>query len=67
VQGAYPVLAAWNASGSDRQVYVPLAVGVPLALHPLLRRSADVIVRSSSFDSVTGMLQIPGLTAAIFC
>jgi pullulanase/glycogen debranching enzyme len=65
--GAPSVMAAWNAAACQQQAHVPIAMGRPLALHPILHQSADVVVRTAGFDAASGVLRMPGLTAAIFC
>ena len=66
--GAYQrVLVAWNAAACERYVYVPMAMGSPFTLHPILRRSIDSIVQTAAFDAESGMLRMPGLTTAVFC
>ena len=66
--GAYQrVLVAWNAAACERYVYVPMAMGSPFTLHPILRRSVDSIVQTAAFDAESGMLRMPGLTTAVFC
>lgn len=61
------VMVAWNAAACQQQAHVPIAVGQPFMLHPILHRSIDVLVRTASFDGASGLLCMPGLTAAVFC
>ena len=40
--------------------------GLSLQLHPIQLRSADAVVRQSSFTGTTGSATVPGLTTAVF-
>jgi pullulanase-type alpha-1,6-glucosidase len=55
-------------NATDEQVSYALAGsrGANIALHPVLARSSDPVVRTSSFDRATGTFRVPARTTAVF-
>ena len=60
------LVVAFNAQPETVQVCVPELVGRFLHLNSIQAEGHDPVVRSSSFDPVSGILTLPGRTAAVF-
>ena len=60
------ILVLFNAATDTINFQDNSLKGLRLQLHPAQVRSADAIVRQSSFNSVTGTAVVPGLTTAVF-
>ncbi|MEV6491717.1 pullulanase-type alpha-1,6-glucosidase [Actinoplanes sp. NPDC051633] len=60
------VTVVFNATPAAATQTVPALRGRWVGLHPVLRRSADPLVRTASFDRATGGLTVPPRTAAVF-
>jgi pullulanase/glycogen debranching enzyme len=61
------IVVLFNADRIGKTVTVSDCAGMPLDLHPVLRRSiADPIVRESRYDEGTGTFVIPPRTTAVF-
>nr|WP_232074522.1 pullulanase-type alpha-1,6-glucosidase [Phytohabitans suffuscus] len=64
--GGGAVTVVFNATKQTVHQPVPSARGADVALHPVLRRSADPVVRTSSFDRATGTFTVPARSVAVF-
>ena len=61
------IVVLFNADRIGKTVTVSDCAGMPLDLHPVLRRSiADPIVRESRYDEGIGTFVIPPRTTAVF-
>jgi pullulanase-type alpha-1,6-glucosidase len=60
------IVVLFNGAPARQEVGDPSLTGRPLVLHPIQQTSADGLARTSSFDAATGMLSVPGRTAAVF-
>ena len=60
------VVVLLNASPAAQTLVVPDLAGERLRLHPILRESADPVVRTASFERSSGTFTVPGRTAAVF-
>ncbi|MCA2216482.1 pullulanase-type alpha-1,6-glucosidase [Jidongwangia harbinensis] len=60
------VTVVYNATPSAATQTVPAARGRTVELHPVLRGSADPVVRTASFDTGTGTFTVPARTVAVF-
>ncbi len=60
------IWTVFNASDDDILFPVAELVGADLVLHPVQASSADSIVRTASFDAVTGGFAVPARTTAVF-
>lgn len=60
------VVAAVNGNKDARLLVLPALAGLPLRLHPLQAASGNELVRTASFDDVSGAISVPGRTAAVF-
>jgi pullulanase len=64
---AKSIVVLFNADKVSKTISVPDYAGIPLELHPVLRRSmADPVVRQSGYASKTGTFTIPPRTTAVF-
>jgi pullulanase len=64
---AKSVVILFNVDKIQKTIELPEYVGLPLEMHPVLRRSyADLIVRQSRYDCSTGSFIIPPRTTAVF-
>jgi hypothetical protein len=45
---------------------VPAMRGADVALHPVLKQSADPVLRTASFDRATGTFTVPARSVAVF-
>jgi pullulanase-type alpha-1,6-glucosidase len=63
-QGAVTVV--FNATPAAATQTVPALRGADIALHPVLRGSADPLVRQARFDGATGTFTVPARTVAVF-
>ncbi|GAA4441006.1 pullulanase-type alpha-1,6-glucosidase [Phytohabitans houttuyneae] len=64
--GGGAVTVLFNATPQAVRQPVPAARGARLALHPVLRQSADPVLRTASFDSATGTFTVPARSVAVF-
>ncbi len=60
------VVVVLNATGHTVEQKVPALRGRALSLHPVQDRGADPVVRSASWDAVTGVATVPARTVAVF-
>ena len=61
------IVVLFNVDRIPKTVTVSDYAGIPLDLHPVLRRSiADPVVRNSLYDEATGTFVIPPRTTAVF-
>ncbi|MDG4831877.1 pullulanase-type alpha-1,6-glucosidase [Solwaraspora sp. WMMD1047] len=60
------VTVVFNATPEQVSQTVPGLRGADVALHPVLRGSADPVVRTASADRRTGTLTVPARTVAVF-
>ena len=60
------MIVVFNASNTEQQFTDESLQGQGFALHPLQRRSADQIVRTSTFDRTSGTFTVPARTTAVF-
>jgi pullulanase-type alpha-1,6-glucosidase len=60
------VVVLFNAN-DEAQVFTETAlVGVDLELHPVQQASADAVVKTATFDSSTGVFNLPARTTAVY-
>ncbi len=59
-------VVVFNSSNQTQAITAPALVGSTLALHPVQANSADPLVKTASFDSASGTLNIPAHTTAVF-
>ncbi|BCB78520.1 hypothetical protein GCM10022251_58660 [Phytohabitans flavus] len=64
--GAGAVTVVFNATKATVTQPVPGMPGVDVSLHPILRRSADPLLRTATFDSATGTFTVPPRSVAVF-
>jgi pullulanase-type alpha-1,6-glucosidase len=64
--GAGSVTVVFNAGPQTATQTVPGLRGKPYALHPILRSSADPVLRTASFDGATGTFTVPARSVAVF-
>jgi pullulanase-type alpha-1,6-glucosidase len=60
------VTVVFNATPGTVTQTVGGLKGKRVALHPVLRGSADPVVRTASFEGATGTLRVPARTVAVF-
>ncbi|MFY1671979.1 pullulanase-type alpha-1,6-glucosidase [Plantactinospora sp. WMMB334] len=60
------VTVVFNATPAAATQTVPALRGADVALHPVLRSSADPLLRTASFDTSTGTLTVPPRTLAVY-
>ncbi len=60
------IIVVWNATTAAQTYKAAPLAGLPLALHPVQRGSADPAVREAAFDRASGTLTVPALTTAVF-
>ena len=64
---AKSIVALFNVDKIPKQINIPDYAGIPLELHPILRRSyADPVVAQSHYACSTGTFSIPPRTTAVF-
>lgn len=64
---AKSVVVLFNVDKVHKTIELPGYLGVPLELHPVLRRSiADLVVRQTRYDESAGRFIIPPRTTAVF-
>ena len=56
----------FNATPAAATQTVPALRGADVALHPVLRYSADPALRHASFDAGTGTFTVPARSVAVF-
>ncbi|GAA2220274.1 alpha-1,6-glucosidase domain-containing protein [Micromonospora olivasterospora] len=56
----------FNATPQAATQQVPGLRGADVALHPVLRDSADPVLRTASFDRASGTFTVPGRSVAVF-
>ncbi|GLH98980.1 pullulanase-type alpha-1,6-glucosidase [Phytohabitans aurantiacus] len=59
-------VVVFNATPQAATQTVPALRGAALALHPVLRESADPVARTSTFTAATGTFTVPARTVAVF-
>jgi len=64
--GGGAVTVVFNATKATVSPTVPGMRGVPAALHPILRQSADPVLRTASYDRGTGTFTVPPRSVAVF-
>jgi pullulanase-type alpha-1,6-glucosidase len=55
-----------NANDEAQSIALPELAGLDLVLHLVQFNSADELVKTASFDTVTGTFSVPGRTTAVF-
>jgi pullulanase-type alpha-1,6-glucosidase len=60
------VVVLWNATPQPLTFQEAAWQGQRLSLHPVQKASADLIVRTSTFDMATGTFTVPARTTAVF-
>jgi pullulanase len=61
------VVVLFNADKTAKAIVLPDFVGLPLELHPVLRRSyADIVVKEARYEYSTGSFLVPPRTTAVF-
>jgi pullulanase/glycogen debranching enzyme len=60
------LVVVFNATPEGVTQRLPALVGARVSLHPVLARSADPVVRQSSFDGATGAFTVPARTVAVY-
>jgi pullulanase len=60
------ILVIFNGTMTEQDFTSPALVGLSLKLHPIQRKSADPIVRTSTFNAKKGLATVPALTTAVF-
>jgi pullulanase-type alpha-1,6-glucosidase len=60
------IVVIFNATDSEQSFTAPGARGLGFRLHPVQTDSADSIVRTASFDPVSGQFDVPARTTAVF-
>ncbi|WP_412746716.1 pullulanase-type alpha-1,6-glucosidase [Krasilnikovia sp. MM14-A1004] len=60
------VTVVFNATPAATKQAVPVLRGANVALHPVLRGSADPTLRTASFDRATGTFSVPARAVAVF-
>ncbi|MEJ3745409.1 pullulanase-type alpha-1,6-glucosidase [Actinomycetes bacterium KLBMP 9797] len=56
----------FNATPDTATQRLPALRGADVSLHPVLRESADPVLRTASFDATTGTFTVPGRSVAVF-
>jgi pullulanase-type alpha-1,6-glucosidase len=64
--GGGAVTVVFNATTATVTQPVPGMRGVRVTPHPVLRRSADPLLRTASFDRATGTFTVPARSVAVF-
>ena len=64
--GGGAVTVVFNANPRTVAPVVPAMRGADVALHPVLRQSADPVLRTASFDRATGTFTVPARSVAVF-
>ncbi|MFC7550131.1 pullulanase-type alpha-1,6-glucosidase [Plantactinospora sp. GCM10030261] len=60
------VTVVFNATPSTATQMLPDLRGADVALHPVLRESADPVLRTASFDRAAGTFTVPARSVAVF-
>jgi pullulanase len=60
------IVTVFNATNQEQAFTSTALAGFELKLHPVLKRSADPVVRNSTFDEQKGVITVPALTTAVF-
>ncbi|MEU8301461.1 pullulanase-type alpha-1,6-glucosidase [Micromonospora sp. NPDC048909] len=60
------VTVVFNATPEAATQRLPGLRGADVSLHPVLRASADPVLRSASFDATTGTFTVPARSVAVF-
>ncbi|WP_033340650.1 pullulanase-type alpha-1,6-glucosidase [Catenuloplanes japonicus] len=60
------ITVVFNATPDAVTQTVPSLAGASVALHPVLRNSADPALRTASFESGTGTFSVPARSVAVF-
>jgi pullulanase-type alpha-1,6-glucosidase len=60
------ITVVFNATPAEVSQTVPSLAGASVALHPVLRESADEALRAASFESQTGTFTVPARSVAVF-
>ncbi len=60
------IVVVFNATPDARTQTVASLAGARVALHPVLRESADSAMSRAGFDRTTGTFTVPGRTVAVF-
>ncbi|MBV9106134.1 MAG: pullulanase-type alpha-1,6-glucosidase [Verrucomicrobia bacterium] len=61
------VVVLFNADKTPQASVLPDYIGIPLELHPILRRSyADIVVKEARYEYSTGSFLVPPRTTAVF-
>ncbi|MFI5838222.1 pullulanase-type alpha-1,6-glucosidase [Catenuloplanes sp. NPDC051500] len=60
------ITVVFNATPEAVDQTVPSLAGTSVALHPVLRESADEALRAASFESSTGTFTVPARSVAVF-
>ena len=64
---AKSVVVLFNVDKIAKTISLPDYAGIPLELHPVLRNSiADLVVKQSQYNALTGTFTIPPRTTAVF-
>jgi hypothetical protein len=64
--GGGEVTVVFNATPAAVTQTVDAMRGADVALHPVLRESADSVLRTASFDATTGTFAVPARSVAVF-
>ncbi len=65
--GSYQhIVAVFNANTTQQTYTATSLAGLGLQLHPVQKSGSDAVVKTSTFDSKTGTIVVPGLTTAVF-
>ncbi|SEG10522.1 alpha-1,6-glucosidases, pullulanase-type [Thermomonospora echinospora] len=60
------ITVVFNGDADEHRQTVGDMKGAAVSLHPVQAASTDPVVRTSSFDPVTGTFKVPGRTVAVF-
>ena len=60
------IMVLFNATPTSQSINVAALAGKDYTLHPILKDSKDVVVKSSSYSGATGMFTVPPRTTAVF-
>ena len=60
------VTVVFNAGVTETKQTVGALKGGDVALHPVLKESADPVLRTASFDSASGTFTVPARSVAVF-
>ena len=60
------IVTVFNATNQPQVFTSTTLTGLELELHPVLKHSADPVVRTSTFDEKKGAFTVPALTTAVF-